>query len=420
MKKEYLKKYWRKLDNTAKIFSLEGKKNANTFRYSVILKQNIDEKTLEEALKRSLNQYSAFKVKIGTGLFWNYLEFNSKEPIVKKEDQIPCAHIDFKKNNDYLFKITYYKKKINLDVFHVLTDGAGALKFLYSIIYNYLDLKHNISVDENISFDNTSSHDLYLKKYEKKVKKKRKSKKAYLFPEKANRNINNTYHYIIDMNEIKNVCKSYNVTITEYLTATYIYAIYSSIYNKNSNKEIVITVPINLRTYYQVDTLSNFFVCMNINPKILEKNLTTFDDVLDEVHKDFEKKLNKDKIKQYLANDVKLGTNIIIRLIPLFIKKLFIKYAINLFSKSTTSTLSNVGIISVDDKYKQYIDNIVALVMPGRIQKIKCTVCSFDNNLNVTINSNIDDMNFEQTFFKLLQKNIKNIKLESNNHVKFK
>ena len=143
------KKDWRRLDNVAKVFSLHSKNNTNVFRYSVILKEEIDSKILEKALNKTLNAYRAFKVKISSGFFWNYLEINNKKIIIEEESEIPCKRIDFEKNNDYLFKVTYYKNKINLDIFHVLTDGTGAIKFLKSIIYNYLSLKHNILYKQN-------------------------------------------------------------------------------------------------------------------------------------------------------------------------------------------------------------------------------------------------------------------------------
>lgn len=412
MKLEYLKK-WRKLDNTAKIFSLDDENNTNIFRYSIILKHKINKNILKEAINKALEQYNSFKVKLGTGLFWNFLEYNPKEPIVEKEDDIPCQHINFKENNDYLFKITYYKKKINLDVFHVLTDGAGATKFLKSIIYNYLNIKHKI--DKEINIDNKITYkDEYLKNYNKSHKNKEKSTLAYQIKEKINTHINNTNHYIMDIKEVKDICKKFKVTITEYLTAIYIYAIYLSIYKKKSNKEIAITLPVNLRKYYGVDTLSNFFVCANINPKIIEKKLTTFDEILKEVHKDFQYKLSIDKVKGYLTRDVNLGKSIPIRLVPLRIKKIFISLIIHIAKKTSTSTLSNVGIVDIEDKYKKYIDNILVLVIPNKNEKVKCTICSYDNKLNVTINSNIVNNKLENKFLELLKEHIKNIKLESN------
>lgn len=86
-----------------------------------------------------------------------------------------------------------------------------------------------------------------------------------------------------------------------------------------------------------------------------------------------------------------------------------------LVTKSSTTTLSNVGVVKIDDNYKKYIDNILALVMPGKIQKIKCTICSFGDKLNITLNSNINDKKFQRLFFELLQNELKEIQIESNN-----
>ena len=43
-------------------------------------------------------------------------------------------HFDYVENNNYLFKVTYNKKVINVDFFHLLTDGLGAISFIKSII----------------------------------------------------------------------------------------------------------------------------------------------------------------------------------------------------------------------------------------------------------------------------------------------
>lgn len=40
------------------------------------------------------------------------------------------------------FRVTYYKNRINLEVFHVLTDGMGGINFLRELTYQYLRLTH--------------------------------------------------------------------------------------------------------------------------------------------------------------------------------------------------------------------------------------------------------------------------------------
>ena len=146
-------------------------------------------------------------------------------------------------------------------------------------------------------------------------------KPAYQLPGIPNKKINNTYHYIISVKEIKNICKKLNATITEYLTAIYIYALYLSLYNKKSNKEINVTVPINLRNFFNNETDTNFFTYMNITSNINNKDNISFNEILKHVKQEFKEKLNDNKIKEYLARDVKLGMNLSIRLVPLFIKK---------------------------------------------------------------------------------------------------
>ena len=126
---------WRKLDNSAKIFPISaGKKYSTVFRVSAILKEQIDPCILEKAVKIALEKYKSFRVKMKNGFFWNYLEYNPKDIIVEPERDYPCRYINPKTNNQYLFKITYFEKKINIDIFHSLTDGNSGVQFFKEIV----------------------------------------------------------------------------------------------------------------------------------------------------------------------------------------------------------------------------------------------------------------------------------------------
>ena len=142
-KKPKRKLYWRKLDDQAKVFALaSNNKYSSIFRLSVVLKEEINEKILGEALKLTLQKYKVFKVKMRKGFFWYYFEENDKNPIITVENDYPFKKINTKENNDYLFKVTYFMNKINIDFFHALTDGTGGLEFLNDLIYRYLELKY--------------------------------------------------------------------------------------------------------------------------------------------------------------------------------------------------------------------------------------------------------------------------------------
>ena len=173
-----------------------------------------------------------------------------------------------------------------------------------------------------------------------------------------------------------------------------------------------IIVPINLRNHFNENTLVNCFTYMNIVSDFKGRKDISFEEVLLRVKKQFEEKYTKEKIKTYLANDVKVGINYGIRIVPLFIKKIGIRILAKL--RVSTSIVSNIGQIDFEDKYKEYIDNILMLVMPNKIQKVKCSICSYEDNLNITVNSNINDLHFEKKFYELLYEKFKKIDIISN------
>ena len=122
---------WYRLDNAAKIFPpSKNKYDSKIFRFSVSLKEEIDKNILEQALIKTLEEYPIFKSILKRGLFWYYLEESDINVSVEEEHIRPCSEF----TSNALFQVTYYKKRINLEVNHALTDGTGTLMFLKSLV----------------------------------------------------------------------------------------------------------------------------------------------------------------------------------------------------------------------------------------------------------------------------------------------
>lgn len=391
----------RKLDNAAKIFLFDTN---NVYRLAVILNEEVDEEKLNLALLKTLEMYPNYKVKLKTGFFWSYFINNKNDPVVEKESEKNNI-IKLRNNNQFLFKVTYFKNRINLDIRHVLTDGVGAIIFLKAILYNYLDIRYNLKVNksEKIELD---TNDLYLQKVDKNIKYNKNNNKAFVIKNKFNLLTNKTYHYVVSLKKLKQICKRKKVSITEYLVALYIYALYNNVYDKKSGKDLIVTLPIDLRNYFNVFALSNFFTYMNIEANVVGKKSITFDSLLEHIHKQFKNNLSEQNVKKYLIRDVKLGTNKVINFVPLFIKSFFMKKFGNKIGSPTTTTLSNIGPMIIEDKYKKYVNNVYTEVNAGSFQKIKCTIFSYEDNLNITINTNLLDDKFETKFYQLLNNHI--------------
>lgn len=102
----------------------------------------MDGALLEQALETVLPWFELFHVRLRRGVFWYYFETNRKKPSVEREVVYPCRYLHPYSNNQYLFRAGYYNNRINLEVFHVVTDGMGASVFLKELLYQYLRLAH--------------------------------------------------------------------------------------------------------------------------------------------------------------------------------------------------------------------------------------------------------------------------------------
>ena len=417
-KKEKL--YWRRLDNSAKIFPISaGKKYSTVFRLSVVLKEKIQPEILQVAVEKALEQYELFRVRLKNGFFWNYLEYNPKKIFIEEEKEYPCKYIEPKENNHYLFKVTYFDKKINIDIFHSLTDGNSGVMFFREIVYNYIELAHKEEFQEELrikrKFD-LSTEDSYIKNYNKKAKGNNSAKKAYkLAGRKIKLGAISAIHEIIDLNQLKQEAKKNEATITQYLTSVLIYAIYQANYIKNKGKRpIKVCIPVNLKKYFPSNTISNFFSYITIEAEMKKDRLDTFDKILDFVKKDFTKKLTPEEIQKTMSGNVKLGTNPFIKLIPLVLKKPIVRLSYLEIRKYTTTTFSNIGRIGIIGKYQRYIEDFFMLIAPEPVEKIKCSACSFENHIVFTFTSILDDCSIEKEFYKFLKEKNISVEIESN------
>ena len=187
----------------------------NVYRIAVTLTEDIEEELLQQALDMVLPQFDTFCVRLRKGIFWFYFEKNNQPaPKVSKENDYPCRYIEPYENQNYLFRVTYYKRRINLEVFHVLADGMGSVNFLREITYQYLRLKY-ASLQEQFSdvfSDETSlnTEDSYLKNYKRSRKKGYETDKAvHVRGERMPEGGMSVIHGYLSVRELKEIGKGY-------------------------------------------------------------------------------------------------------------------------------------------------------------------------------------------------------------------
>ncbi len=391
---------WYKLDNAAKLFPpTTSIYDPKIFRFSVLLKENINKESLQKALNKTLEDFPIFKSILKKGLFWYYLEKTNYNPIVLEEKNNPCEKL----NTPLLFEVTYYKNKINLEVYHALSDGAGCITFFENLIYNYLKIEYKLK--DNTIITKSSEYekeiDSFSKYYNPKNKIKIKTKedayqlKGEWYPFSQLRIITG----ITNTNKLKEIAHKYNTTITGLLISIILKSIEPLLSIKDKEKPISITVPIDLRKYFPSKTVRNFFNVTNITYKFTN-NESPLEKIVEEVNKQLKESLTKEAIDQNMTKLIWLENFFLIRLIPLFIKNIVMKYSYKFTRKKQTLGLSNVGIIKLPTICKPYIENFLIM---NSTDVLEICIISYENNISLTFSSHFKNSALEKNFFSILK-----------------
>lgn len=410
---------WRRLDNTAHIFPLISNSNhSNVFRVSMMLKNNIDPVYLQEALEQALPWFPHFQSRIRKGAFWYYFEKN-QHPIFEVEEEAfrPCSFIDLHKNHHYLFKVFYYQKRITLEVFHVLTDGTGALDFLKAITANYLRLVNGESVklDGEVIETLGDIEDSYKRNYKKRKVVKQKNILAHeIKGKKLEMYRMGLIQGFINVKEILSFVKSQEHTITSYLATVYLWAIYRSEHLETcSHKPIRIAVPVNLRPFFESTTSMNFYSYISIHLEAKDEEYT-FEEIGDMVKAQFKSQIKKEAFIKKISEDVRKSKNVFVRIAPRFVKYGIVKIIYHRSMKSYTTTLSNLGKVNMPEEYQDQIEHLELLLNPSKSNRIKLGVAGYRDLLVVSFTSQLIDTGVQKVFFRKLAKDGLGVRIESN------
>lgn len=403
---------WYPLDNAAQIFPMiSKKKDTNSFRLSAVLKEKVDNILLEEATRLALMRYQTFKVRLKKGVFWYYLEYNDKEVIVREEDPYFTESNDYKKQNDYLFNITYYGKRISIEIFHALSDGGGGLEFFKTILYHYLLLKGEEIKNEGEILTKEveelldESQDSFKYNYKSKTNKIDKENSAYKIKGAVHKHKwVDCIQAIMDVDDLINKCKEYSCTITEFITALITYNIYYTYYLfDNSKKAIKLFVPVNARKYFKSKTLRNFALFIRTN-SIYNGDIKLID-VINDVKETFNFELSKERMYARIKSNIKLEKNFFVRFMILPIKTLIVKLFFKLLgTDSNTLSFSNLGKVEMPYEMANHIDRLEFANGASLDARINAALITFNNKAVLTFSSVLIDRSLQANIISMLQK----------------
>lgn len=418
---------WFSLDNAAKIYpSITNNKDTNFFRVSVNLNDIINIDILQEALNFVFSRFPYFQVFLKKGLFWFYFEKTEKIPSLLPEQNYPCRSVNIF-NNNFLIKIIPYKNRIAVESTHILTDGFGVLTFLKALTSYYIHLKYGEKFEFNDIIDplNNISEEEYEDAFQRfsdiRTNKPPKKPKAFKVDCKVNRN--NEYYITrieIPLDQIYKLVKNLGVTINDFIVASMLNAYQkfyindSILWKKNKKIPITVVVPVNLRKHFKVNTLRNFSYILD--PSIdLNLGVFSFDEILNYVHH-FMKLYNTPKnFLPYLKRNIVSEKNVIIKIIPLFLKDFILKLSYNAIgAKPVSTSVSNLGTVLMPEHMNKYIESFDFIPSPSYSLKYLTGVIGFKDKIIINIGKVCKSTKIETYFIENFVKNNINLKIWTN------
>lgn len=398
------------LDNAAKIYPAAATKNWNAvFAVSAHLSEEVNPIILRAAVTALAKRFVSMYVTLKSEFFWDCLVPATDYNIVEKESNPPCRSFDLKEKNKPLFRVVYNGNEIRCEFFHSITDGTGAFEYLKALLLEYFELGGTKTTttlgikraDER--FTDSEIRDDFQTISKKDFKYSRKDSNAYQVDLKREKGYLSRNIYSLDMSEIKRLTKEkYHCTITQYIASLYALALLENYKDSNSKKPVKLSIPVNLRPYFNSSTLRNFasFITINCTPNG-EYNI---ENVLPLIKNAMAQKIKKENFINAVSQNIADENMFIAKYSPNKIKKLVMRSAFYLYGeRKYTSTVTNIGNVILPPQLQGKVNCCSATLGETPTNTINCAVAGYNDTLCVTLTSVNRNMTIQNKFAELLE-----------------
>ena len=403
---------WTRLENSAIIYpSCQTRKYSAVYRMSVTLDGRVNEDTLNDALNIVIRRFPSFRYSIRRGLFWWFLSKLENNPGISVSG--PLKPFDINKNGGYMFKLSCNGARIDLDVFHALTDGTGAMTFLLSVAAEYLKLAGEAKIDYSKwvynpadepveeemedGFDRFSGTEGALDQEDAAWHIKGREERP---------DVLNSLGVSLQLDQAAAKAKEMDCTLTEFITAlmlTSLQEVRAKAPGRKKSPFIRMEVPVNLRPIFGSATLRNFSSYVYITLDVANGEYS-LEDAVKEVKLQKRLYVQPARLTRRIAANVALEDNLAIRCIPLLIKKPVINIINHLKGdKYATYTFSNLGNIELPEGMAEHVQDIHFVLGRTRKRSGSSACVSYGSKLNIDFSRKIAEDDFERVFVRKLR-----------------
>ncbi|GMO40201.1 MAG: alcohol acetyltransferase [Termitinemataceae bacterium] len=400
---------WLRLDTGAKLYpSTTTKQESMVFRLVCELNEPVEPEFLQYALDVSLDKFPFYRSVMRQGLFWFYLEKTDMKPLVSKESASPCTALYDENRAGLLFSLTYYHKRVNMEIYHALADATGAANFFNTIMFNYLVKKHKDDLDGNIQLITddaavdqkiVNAFDTYYSK--EKLPKREKSSRAFCIgTERFAQSCFGIIEGHVSTKDLLNKAHELKASLSEMLVSLLICSFKDSMRRMDEKYPVAITIPVDYRKYFSSSTKRNFIGLFDCSHNFSKQGYT-FREVLKNVQQTFKDQLTMKKVSEQMNWYASFEHTGYIKIAPLALKSFAIKQAALRQTRKTSATFSNIGTISMPPNLSRYI-RLFSIYCS--VKQLYIGVASFLDITTISFTTPFRNTSVQRSFFRALSK----------------
>ena len=310
-------------------------------------------------------------------------------------------------------RILYYENRIAVEIFHSVTDGTGGMVFLQNLAARYLALKYGTEipagqgiVDWREAPKDEETRDCF-QMCGAPVGIGRAEATAYRLS--GNPEEDHARHIVMGIlptDTLKEKAHEQGVTVTAYLAAVLAEAVRDrqNMEGKSARRQkpVKITIPVNLRKTFGLDTMRNFALAVNIgfDPKLGEYS---HEEICRLMHHQLAAEATPQRMAGRVTTNVALQRSMLIRLIPLPFKKICMRivYALSGENKGCLN-LSNMGLLTLPEAMTPYVERFEFVIGVQYSYPNNCSVVSWNGKTYISMIRGIQESELERLFFSRL------------------
>lgn len=400
------------VDSVSILFlSLMRREHTNGFRISMELQAPIDPEILQQAVTVIWQRFPSVVGCIRPG-FFAYRQAQMAEPPLVRKDTGLLIPMTREELENAAFRVFYEGNTISIEVFHVLTDGFGAITTITTLVAEYLERKYGVEIPvteirldvgeepSEAELEDSSVHLTDHKPWHLP------SRFSYLPPKPSDTNWTvRATSTKFDTAGLLAASHNYGVTLNTLIAASMASALMQMQVQEGRKKRmpVRIMVPVNLRKLFGSKSLRNFAL---YGLPALEPEQWNWS--LQEICRSFDSQIKshftREKLAAMSSYNVRMQNSWYFKCLPWKLKAAAMRIGYRFFGESNSSlTLTNLGVVRLPEAMLPYVADVQLYMTPRAGVPYGCTVLSFGDKLTVNMSKFTNDTELEERFFNNLR-----------------